>query len=84
METFWPWGPSVGDLNADGYDDVFVTAGMGYPLRYSINSVLLNEGGRRFFDAEFLVNVEPRKQLTKEYFTHNKVKMLDGSDPVLD
>jgi len=22
--------------------------------------------------------------LTREYFTHNKVKMLDGSDPVLD
>ena len=24
------------------------------------------------------------KALTKEYFAHNKVKMLDGSDPVLD
>src|SRR4051794_24112256 len=24
------------------------------------------------------------KALTKEYFVHNKVKMLDGSDPVLD
>ena len=24
------------------------------------------------------------KALTKEYFTHNKVKMIDGSDPVLD
>ena len=73
VETFWPWGPSVGDLNADGYDDVFVTAGMGYPLRYSINSVLLNEGGRRFFDAEFLVNVEPRagNKLMKKYFTVN-------------
>ena len=23
------------------------------------------------------------KALTKEYFTHNKVKMLDGSEPVL-
>jgi hypothetical protein len=22
--------------------------------------------------------------LTKEYFLHNKVKMLDGGDPVLD
>jgi ribosomal protein L17 len=22
------------------------------------------------------------KALTKEYFTHNKVKMLDGSEPV--
>jgi len=24
------------------------------------------------------------KALTKEYFTHNKVKMIDGSEPVLD
>jgi hypothetical protein len=24
------------------------------------------------------------KALTKEYFTHTKVKMVDGSDPVLD
>ncbi len=59
-ETYWPWGPSVGDLNADGYEDVFVTAGMGWPFRYAINSVLLNEVGRRFFDAEFLLGVEPR------------------------
>jgi enediyne biosynthesis protein E4 len=60
VETYWPWGVSVGDLNADGYDDIFVTAGMGYPFRYAINSVLLNDGGRRFFDAEFLLGVEPR------------------------
>ncbi|MEQ1694018.1 MAG: VCBS repeat-containing protein, partial [Gemmatimonas sp.] len=24
VETYWPWGPSVDDLNADGWDDVFV------------------------------------------------------------
>jgi hypothetical protein len=24
------------------------------------------------------------KALTKEYFAHNQVKMVDGSDPVLD
>ncbi len=59
-ETFWPWGLSVGDLNADGFEDVFITAGMGYPFRYGINSVLLNEGGKRFFHGEFLLNVEPR------------------------
>jgi hypothetical protein len=28
--TYWPWGVSVADLNADGYQDVFVTAGMGW------------------------------------------------------
>ncbi|MFO1500127.1 MAG: VCBS repeat-containing protein [Verrucomicrobiota bacterium] len=37
-ETYWPWGISVADFNADGYEDVFVTAGMGYPFRYGINS----------------------------------------------
>jgi hypothetical protein len=59
-ETYWPWGISVGDLNADGYEDVFVTAGMGFGFRYGINSVLLNEHGQRFFDAEFALGVEPR------------------------
>ncbi|MBI4660085.1 MAG: CRTAC1 family protein [Verrucomicrobia bacterium] len=59
-ETYWPWGLSVGDLNADGYEDAFITAGMGYPFRYGINSLLLNERGQRFFDAEFVVGVEPR------------------------
>src|SRR5947207_5283347 len=33
VETYWPWGVSVGDLNADGYEDIFVAAGMGYPFR---------------------------------------------------
>jgi hypothetical protein len=59
-ETFWPWGVSVGDLNADGYEDVFVTAGMGFGFRYAGNSVLLNVAGRRFADAEFILGVEPR------------------------
>jgi hypothetical protein len=59
-ETYWPWGLSVGDLNADGFQDAFITAGMGYPFRYGINSLLLNEHGQRFFDAEFVVGVEPR------------------------
>ena len=61
VETYWPWGVTVVDLNADGYEDIFVTAGMGYPFRYGINSLLLNDQGRRFFDAEFLVGVEPRR-----------------------
>lgn len=70
-ETFWPWGISVADLNADGYEDVFVTAGMGYPLRYAINSVLLNEAGQRFVDSELVLGVEPRKgnRIEKEFFT---------------
>lgn len=70
-ETYWPWGLSVGDLNADGFEDVFITSGMGYPFRYSLNNVLLNEGGKRFYDAEFLLGVEPRlnSQIDEVYFT---------------
>ncbi|PYO99014.1 MAG: hypothetical protein DMD60_02635, partial [Gemmatimonadetes bacterium] len=60
VETYWPWGPSVDDLNADGWDDIFIAAGMNFPYRYGINSVLLNEGGRRFLPSEFVVGVEPR------------------------
>ncbi len=59
-ETYWPWGLSTGDLNSDGWEDIFVAAGMGYPFRYGINSVLLNDAGKRFFDAEFLLGIEPR------------------------
>lgn len=60
-ETYWPWGVTVADFNADGDEDVFVTAGMGYPLRYVANSLLLNEGGRRFVDAESVLGLEPRR-----------------------
>jgi hypothetical protein len=68
----------VGDLNADGYDDIFVTAGMGYPFRYAINSVLLNDGGQRFFDAEFLLGIEPRAadKIMRDLFTLD----CDGDD----
>jgi hypothetical protein len=68
-ETYWPWGISVADVNADGYEDVFVSAGMGYPLRYAINSLLLNDGGQRFVDSELVLGVEPRKRIEKEFFT---------------
>jgi hypothetical protein len=70
-ETYWPWGISVADLNADGYEDVFVTAGMGYPLRYAINSLLLNHRGERFLDSELVLGAEPRKgnRIEKECFT---------------
>jgi hypothetical protein len=61
VENYWPWGFSVGDLNADGYEDVFITSGMGYPLRYGINTLLLNDYGRKFRDSEFVLGVEPRR-----------------------
>ncbi|MEO8481818.1 MAG: CRTAC1 family protein [Acidobacteriota bacterium] len=60
-ENYWPWGPSIADLNADGFDDAFVATGMSYPFRYSVNSVKLNDRGKRFADAEFVLGIEPRK-----------------------
>lgn len=60
-ENYWPWGVSVGDLNADGYQDLFVTASMNYTFRYAVNSVLLNNRGKRFLDSEFILGVEPRR-----------------------
>jgi hypothetical protein len=61
VEQMWPWGVSVGDLNADGYEDLFITAGMDFPFRYGINSLLLNNRGEKFLDSEFIVGVEPRQ-----------------------
>ena len=75
-ETGWPWGPSVGDLNADGWPDIFVTAGMNYPFRYRGNDVLLNEGGTRFANAEFVLGVEPRPKIVLPWFDLD----CDGED----
>ena len=60
-ENFWPWGLSTGDLNADGYEDAFIASSMNYFFRYGVNSVLLNEGGSTWRDAEFVVGAEPRR-----------------------
>lgn len=60
-ETYWPWGHSVGDFNADGFQDLFITANMNLYYRYQVNSLLLNDGGTRFHDAEFILGVEPRR-----------------------
>jgi enediyne biosynthesis protein E4 len=60
VENYWPWGPSIGDVNADGWDDIFIASSMNYPHRYAINSMLLNDRGERFLDAEFVLGIEPR------------------------
>jgi len=61
VENYWPWGPGSGDLNADGFEDLFVASSMAYPFRYSINSVFLNNQGQSFVDSEYMLGVEPRK-----------------------
>src|SRR5262249_11867795 len=61
VENYWPWGPSVGDLNADGWQDIFIASSMNYPFRYGINSLLLNNRGEQFLGSEFLLGIEPRR-----------------------
>jgi hypothetical protein len=60
VENYWPWGVSVDDLNADGYQDMFISSGMSYHFRYGINSLLLNDAGKDFLPSEFVLGVEPR------------------------
>jgi enediyne biosynthesis protein E4 len=60
-ENYWPWGPSIGDVNADGWDDIFIASSMNFPFRYGINSMLLNNRGKKFLDSEFLLGIEPRR-----------------------
>jgi hypothetical protein len=76
-ENYWPWGPSTGDLNADGWEDIFIASSMNYPFRYGINSVLLNNRGRKFLDSEFILGVEPRK----DGRTHTPWFEVDCSHP---
>lgn len=61
LENYWPWGVSTGDLNADGWEDVLITSSMNYPLRYGINSLLLNDQGKTFRDSAFILGIEPRR-----------------------
>lgn len=60
-ENYWPWGVSSGDLNADGWEDVFVTSSMNYPFNYHPNSMLLNNLGKGFVSTEFILGLEPRR-----------------------
>jgi hypothetical protein len=78
VEDYWPWGVSSGDLNADGFQDLFITASMNFPFRYAVNSLLLNDGGKVFRDSEFILGVEPRRGgRTHAFLT---VMDCDGAD----
>jgi enediyne biosynthesis protein E4 len=83
VETYWPWGPSVEDINADGWDDIFISAGMNFPYRYGINSLLLNESGSHFLPSEFVLGVEPRAHgATQQVWFTLECKGMDAFNPI--
>src|SRR5215210_425470 len=59
LETFWPWGIATGDYDNDGDEDVFITAGMGYPFYYWPNQLMMNNGNGTFLDQAAALGVEP-------------------------
>lgn len=59
METFWPWGVAAGDFDNDGYQDIFIPSGMGYPYFYYPSSLMMNNGDGTFTDRAEAAGVEP-------------------------
>jgi hypothetical protein len=59
LETFWPWGIATGDFDNDGYEDVFLPSGMGYPFYYWPNYLLMNQGDGNFHELANETGIEP-------------------------
>src|SRR5260370_8207805 len=59
METFWPWGVATADFDNDGFEDVFLPSGMGYPYFYWPNALMMNNGNRTFTDRAQEFGIEP-------------------------
>jgi hypothetical protein len=62
LETFWPWGIATGDFDNDGFEDVFVPSGMGYPFYYWPNQLLHNEGNGTFRNVAAAWGIEPPRR----------------------
>jgi hypothetical protein len=59
LETMWPWGIAVGDFDNDGYEDVFLPSGMGYPFPYWPNYLMMNKGDGTFANRTRAEGIEP-------------------------
>ncbi len=59
LETYWPWGIASGDFDNDGYEDLFIPSGMGYPWGYWPNRLMMNAGDGTFQERSQELGVEP-------------------------
>jgi len=59
LETFWPWGIASGDFDNNGFVDLFVPSGMGYPFYYWPNALLMNYEHGEFSDRSGEFGIEP-------------------------
>jgi hypothetical protein len=62
LETFWPWGIATGDFDNDGYEDVFIPSGMGYPYFYWPNYLMMNNGDETFTNRAEALGIEPPRR----------------------
>jgi enediyne biosynthesis protein E4 len=62
LETFWPWGIATGDYDNDGFEDVFLPSGMGYPYYYWPNGLLMNQRNGTFRDEAAERGIEPPRR----------------------
>lgn len=83
VETYWPWGLSTGDVDADGDLDIFMADSMSFPWRYEPNSLLINDGSGTFHDRAFPLGIEPRRDgLTHAPWFDVNCSEADRSRPV--
>jgi hypothetical protein len=59
METWWPWGIALGDFDNDGYEDVFLPSGMGYPFFYWPSALMMNNRDGTFPDRAAVRGIDP-------------------------
>jgi hypothetical protein len=59
LETWWPWGIATGDFDNDGFEDVFLPSGMGYPWGYWPSALMMNNGDETFTDKAESLGIEP-------------------------
>ncbi len=62
IETWWPWGIATGDFDNDGYEDVFLPSGMGFPYFYWGNKLMMNKGDGTFSDRATETGIEPPRR----------------------